>query len=213
MMKRVLPLLLLATVFHAQADETLLQHLCETTAFNQELTITQHQPIIIAHNRNGQMLTGKPVDLNLSAYAELLADTTDISRDCLAYLEQNDVVKIVDNDVSPKYQNGKTIARVFFTFDRSTLSQTSVRILEKIASQLKHSNTMIQLEGHTDAKGSAEYNLALGLRRSESVEAFLKSRGMSSEKMKATTKGESAPVADNGTATGRELNRRVEIKV
>ena len=212
-MKRVLPLLLLATVFHAQADETLLQHLCETTAFNQELTITQHQPIIIAHNRNGQMLTGKPVDLNLSAYAELLADTTDISRDCLAYLEQNDVVKIVDNDVSPKYQNGKTIARVFFTFDRSTLSQTSVRILEKIASQLKHSNTMIQLEGHTDAKGSAEYNLALGLRRSESVEAFLKSRGMSSEKMKATTKGESAPVADNGTATGRELNRRVEIKV
>ncbi|MEZ8096382.1 OmpA family protein [Photobacterium swingsii] len=212
MMKRLLPLLLV-TATSAYADETLLQHLCETTAFNQELTITQHQPIIIAHNRNGQMLTGKPVDLNLSAYAELLADTTDISRDCLAYLEQNDVVKIVDNDVSPKYQNGKTIARVFFTFDRSTLSQTSVRILEKIASQLKHSNTMIQLEGHTDAKGSAEYNLALGLRRSESVEAFLKSRGMSSEKMKATTKGESAPVADNGTATGRELNRRVEIKV
>ncbi|MGF1787943.1 OmpA family protein [Photobacterium swingsii] len=212
MMKRLLPLLLVIAT-SAYADETLLQHLCETTAFNQELTITQHQPIIIAHNRNGQMLTGKPVDLNLSAYAELLADTTDISRDCLAYLEQNDVVKIVDNDVSPKYQNGKTIARVFFTFDRSTLSQTSVRILEKIASQLKHSNTMIQLEGHTDAKGSAEYNLALGLRRSESVEAFLKSRGMSSEKMKATTKGESAPVADNGTATGRELNRRVEIKV
>ncbi|MGR5079407.1 OmpA family protein [Photobacterium swingsii] len=212
MMKRLLPLLLV-TATSAYADETLLQHLCETTAFNQELTITQHQPIIIAHNRNGQMLTGKPVDLNLSAYAELLADTTDISRDCLAYLEQNDVVKIVDNDVSPKYKNGKTIARVFFTFDRSTLSQTSVRILEKIASQLKHSNTMIQLEGHTDAKGSAEYNLALGLRRSESVEAFLKSRGMSSEKMKATTKGESAPVADNGTATGRELNRRVEIKV
>ena len=120
MMKRLLPLLLV-TATSAYADETLLQHLCETTAFNQELTITQHQPIIIAHNRNGQMLTGKPVDLNLSAYAELLADTTDISRDCLAYLEQNDVVKIVDNDVSPKYKNGKTIARVFFTFDRSTL--------------------------------------------------------------------------------------------
>jgi len=212
MMKRLLPLLLV-TATNVYADETLLQHLCETTAFNQELTITQHQPVIIAHNRNGQMLAGKPVDLNLSAYTELLADTTDISRDCLAYLEQNDVVRIVDNDTSPQFQSGQTIARVFFTFDRSTLSKTSVRILEKIAGQLKHSNAMIQLEGHTDAKGSAEYNLALGLRRSESVEAFLKSRGMQSNQLKASSKGESAPVADNSTETGRELNRRVEIKV
>ncbi|MDO6543072.1 OmpA family protein [Photobacterium sanguinicancri] len=212
MMKRLLPLLLV-TATNVYADETLLQHLCETTAFNQELTITQHQPVIIAHNRNGQMLAGKPVDLNLSAYTELLADTTDISRDCLAYLEQNDVVRIVDNDTSPQFQSGQTIARVFFTFDRSTLSKTSVRILEKIAGQLKHSNAMIQLEGHTDAKGSAEYNLALGLRRSESVEAFLKSRGMHKNQLKASSKGESAPVADNSTETGRELNRRVEIKV
>ncbi|MGF1691800.1 OmpA family protein [Photobacterium kagoshimensis] len=212
MMKRLLPLLLVATS-SVHADETLLQHLCETTAFNQELTITQHQPVVIAHHRNGQMLTGKPVDLDLSAYAELLADMTDINRDCLAYLEQNGVVKIVDNNASPKFQSGQTVARVFFTFDHSTLSKTSVRILESIAAQLKNSKAMVELEGHTDAKGSAEYNLALGLRRSQSVEAFLKSRGMHNNQLKATTKGESAPVADNSTETGRELNRRVEIKV
>ncbi|OAN13668.1 hypothetical protein A3K86_13920 [Photobacterium jeanii] len=211
-MKRLLPLLFIATT-SVHADETLLQHLCETTAFNQELTVTQHQPVVIAHHRNGQMLTGHPVDLDLSAYAELLADNTDINRDCLAYLEQNGVVKIVDNDASPKMQSGQTIARVFFSFDRSTLSQTSVRILEKIASQLKNTKTLLEVEGHTDAKGSAEYNLALGLRRSKSVEAFLKSRGMPSHQMKATSKGETAPVADNSSDHGRELNRRVEIKV
>jgi outer membrane protein OmpA-like peptidoglycan-associated protein len=71
----------------------------------------------------------------------------------------------------------------------------------------------ILVEGHTDSRGKATDNEMLSLKRAEAVRAHLVSRGIPSEKIRATGLGSGRPVADNGTPEGRANNRRVEIVV
>lgn len=71
----------------------------------------------------------------------------------------------------------------------------------------------IIVEGHTDSKGKAADNDTLSLKRAESVRTYLVSRGIPSDKIKATGLGSSRGIADNATADGRANNRRVEIVV
>jgi outer membrane protein OmpA-like peptidoglycan-associated protein len=71
----------------------------------------------------------------------------------------------------------------------------------------------ILVEGHTDSKGKASDNDTLSLKRAESVRTYLVSRGIPSDKIRATGLGSSRSVADNSTPDGRANNRRVEIVV
>lgn len=71
----------------------------------------------------------------------------------------------------------------------------------------------ILVEGHTDSKGKAADNDTLSLKRAESVRTYMVSRGVPSDKIRASGLGSSRPVADNGTPDGRANNRRVEIVV
>jgi outer membrane protein OmpA-like peptidoglycan-associated protein len=71
----------------------------------------------------------------------------------------------------------------------------------------------ILVEGHTDSKGKASDNDTLSLKRAESVRTYLVSRGIPSEKIRASGLGSSRSIADNGTPDGRANNRRVEIVV
>ncbi|RMF59783.1 MAG: OmpA family protein, partial [Bacteroidetes bacterium] len=68
--------------------------------------------------------------------------------------------------------------------------------------------------GHTDSTGPDDYNLRLSQARAEAVRAYLIERfGIAPERLVARGYGESQPIADNVTATGRTLNRRVEFRV
>jgi outer membrane protein OmpA-like peptidoglycan-associated protein len=67
------------------------------------------------------------------------------------------------------------------------------------------------VEGHTDSVGTEEYNLALSDRRAKAVFDYLSSRGVDPARVSSVGKGESAPIADNTTAEGRQLNRRVML--
>ena len=71
----------------------------------------------------------------------------------------------------------------------------------------------IRIEGHTDSQGAEAANQALSRRRAEAVMRFLAEAGVDGGRMTAAGKGESSPVADNGSAAGRARNRRVEIIV
>ena len=71
----------------------------------------------------------------------------------------------------------------------------------------------ITVEGHTDSKGKPADNDTLSLKRAESVRTYLVTRGISSDKIKATGLGSSRGIADNATPDGRANNRRVEIVV
>ena len=71
----------------------------------------------------------------------------------------------------------------------------------------------LEVEGHTDAVGAADYNQDLSERRAQAVRAFLTQQGISTESIVARGFGKDQPVATNGTAAGRQQNRRVELVV
>lgn len=103
---------------------------------------------------------------------------------------------------------------VNFDFDKSTLTVNAKTILDGVAEALaKRPDIKVEIGGHTDGKGSDEYNLKLSDRRSKSVKDYLVKKGVSASRMTARGYGESMPVAPNETDDGRELNRRVELKV
>jgi len=68
-----------------------------------------------------------------------------------------------------------------------------------------------QVVGHTDSTGSAAYNQTLSVNRAQSVVNYLASRGIPMQRMSAEGRGDTQPIADNNTETGRAANRRVEM--
>ncbi len=106
------------------------------------------------------------------------------------------------------------LRNVFFDFDQSTLKSESFIELDKLADYLKENGTIrIELGGHTDNQGSAEYNEKLSLERAKSVHNYLISKGINKERINYKGYGESQPIATNETEEGRALNRRTEFKI
>ncbi|MCC2657026.1 MAG: hypothetical protein K0Q76_2134 [Panacagrimonas sp.] len=103
---------------------------------------------------------------------------------------------------------------VSFDFDKATLTVNAKTILDGVAEALnKRADIKVELGGHTDGKGSDSYNAKLSDRRSKSVKDYLVGKGIAPDRMSTKGYGESMPVSTNETDEGRELNRRVELKV
>ena len=77
----------------------------------------------------------------------------------------------------------------------------------------QYPNTLIRVEGHTDSKGSDEYNMNLSKRRADTVKTLLVQRGVADSRIEVAGFGKTMPVATNDTEAGRQKNRRVEIKI
>jgi outer membrane protein OmpA-like peptidoglycan-associated protein len=77
----------------------------------------------------------------------------------------------------------------------------------------QYPNTLIRVEGHTDGKGSDEYNMNLSKRRADTVKTLLMQRGVAESRIEVIGFGKTMPVATNETEAGRQKNRRVEIKI
>jgi len=77
----------------------------------------------------------------------------------------------------------------------------------------QYPDTLIRVEGHTDSKGSDEYNMNLSKRRADTVKTLLVQRGITANRIDVVGYGKTMPVATNNTETGRQMNRRVEIKI
>jgi len=102
---------------------------------------------------------------------------------------------------------------VTFDVDRADLKPEFRLMLGRQAELLKtrFSGTQILVCGHTDAVGGADHNLALSLNRARSVADDLLGQGVAKDQVKIQGFGSTYPVADNGTESGRALNRRTEI--
>ena len=72
-------------------------------------------------------------------------------------------------------------------------------------------NRNIRIEGHTDSSGSDSFNLNLSQKRADAVKALLVDYGVAAARIEAIGMGESLPVADNNTESGKAKNRRVDI--
>lgn len=103
---------------------------------------------------------------------------------------------------------------VHFAFDRYNLRPEAVQILDDAVTKLQASpNVRITIEGNCDSIGTAEYNIALGERRATTVRDYLVNRGIGASRLRTVSFGEDRPIADNGTAQGRALNRRAHLVV
>lgn len=101
---------------------------------------------------------------------------------------------------------------VTFATDSSDLSPAFFDVLTSVSKVMKEfDKTVVEVAGHTDSTGSTAYNQSLSERRANSVSRYLQSQGINSQRMITVGMGETRPIADNGTASGRQANRRVEI--
>jgi len=105
-------------------------------------------------------------------------------------------------------------ADAFFDFNKSTLKPEGKAKLDDLVSKMGGiALEVIIAVGHTDSVGGDAYNQKLSVARSESVKAYLVSKGVEKNRVYTEGKGKKQPVADNKTAEGRAKNRRVEIEV
>ena len=108
------------------------------------------------------------------------------------------------------------IRDVHFQFDSAKLTAADKTKLDSIATRLKQEapGAQLRVSGHTDSVGKDAYNQKLSQKRAHSVTDYLVNAGVPrSNFVSVVGAGESQPVADNKTADGRALNRRVEIKI
>lgn len=131
---------------------------------------------------------------------------------------------VVDaNDLCPDTPRGDRVdsrgcscevtRQVQFALNSAELTEEGRRILDEVVENLKRlqfvSGTVI---GHTDSTGSEAYNQQLSERRARTVAEYLQAKGIGVGRLEVMGAGESEPIADNATAEGRALNRRVVLK-
>jgi outer membrane protein OmpA-like peptidoglycan-associated protein len=105
-------------------------------------------------------------------------------------------------------------ATILFDVNHAEIKQEGVEDLMKFAHILnKYSNTVVIVDGYTDASGSEERNLELSRQRAQAVADFLVKQDVKASRFSVTGYGEDKPVADNATAEGRAANRRVEVSI
>lgn len=105
-----------------------------------------------------------------------------------------------------------TLGDVLFATGTADLNGGGNGHLAKLAGFLnKYPQRTARIEGYTDSVGGEDYNQGLSQRRADGVKSYLIAQGVEGTRLNATGKGESSPVGDNSSATGRQQNRRVEV--
>lgn len=128
-------------------------------------------------------------------------------------LEYQEVVQ--DLELQPLQKGSRVVLNnIFFDFDKATLRRESQPELNRLVKMLRENPRLrLRIGGHTDNKGSDEYNQKLSENRAQAVVAYLVSKGIAADRLEAKGYGESVPVATNETSEGRQRNRRTEFEI
>lgn len=118
---------------------------------------------------------------------------------------KNALVLVTDCEV-------KITQQIHFALGKDTIKPESYPILDAVTDVLvKNSSFKIEVQGHTDDKGSDAYNLDLSKRRAQSVRKYLVARGVSPDRLESQGYGEARPLVPNISEANRALNRRVQF--
>jgi len=124
-----------------------------------------------------------------------------------------EVAGAVDNSGCPIQASALVDDIVYFETDEFIVIASYNQLLSKVAETMRDNpGIRVTVDGHTDSRESAEYNLRLSERRADYVIKFFTERGIDENRLIKGFYGKSRPVADNSTEEGMRLNRRVEIK-
>ena len=118
-------------------------------------------------------------------------------------------------EFDPKGSDGGKISglsTVYFDYDKAALSGDARKKLAQNAEWIKNNPTAsLQIEGHTDERGSVEYNLSLGERRAKSVRDYLTSLGVDAKRLTIISYGEEKPIATGDSESAWGKNRRANF--
>lgn len=146
-------------------------------------------------------------------------DTYKVTVQVPNYYEYSDLASNVGDTLmiylAPIQKSTKfVIKNIYFEFDKTTITPESNQELDRQAKFLQDNPEIsILITGHTDSKGSDEYNMRLSDGRANAVRQALIDRGIAPERLKAEGRGETEPIATNDTEEGRAENRRIEIEI
>jgi len=117
----------------------------------------------------------------------------------------------------PRIKDNKIVlwGKIFFDTDKATIKPISFPVLDDVVDVLVKNPgiALVEVQGHTDARGSDAYNLKLSNRRSASAMQYLISRGINPSRLTSRGYGESQPIAPNTTVEGMSQNRRTEFVI
>lgn len=103
---------------------------------------------------------------------------------------------------------------VYFDFDRSELTEKAKELLAQVAELLiKESRFTVTIEGHTDARGTEDYNFTLGAKRAMKVKEFLSAYGIEGNRMESVSYGKEAPKVEGASEEAYSQNRRANFRV
>jgi len=176
---------------------------------NQVVTSTQSDP------KTGEflacILTGANVMLNIShPFYPFYSENFQLKKD---YKELKPYIKDIELH-KPNIGSTFILRNIFFDFDKSELKPESFAELNNLVDYLNENKTLkIEIGGHTDNQGNADYNQKLSLMRALSVYNYLTGKGIDEHRISYAGYGMDRPIADNNTEEGRRANRRTEFMV
>ena len=183
--------------------------------------------ISLVNNKTGTKVTDVKSNSVTGAYLVILPPGSDygISVSKTGYLFHSENFTVTDTseyseiikDVDLKKASVGTrivLRNIFFDFDKSSIRPESNAELEKLLKVMQDNPTMkIEISGHTDNKGAADYNQKLSESRAQAVVMWLTRKGISKDRMTFAGYGLTRPIASNDTDQGRQLNRRTEFEI
>ena len=150
-----------------------------------------------------------PADSTLNLDA-LVADTLDA--DSLARLEAERLE--AERARLEELINRIMLEDVYFDYDRSELTENAKRLLAQVAEILvNETRFIVTVEGHTDARGTEDYNISLGARRSTVVREFLIAYGVDANRLVSVSYGKERPKVQGSDETAYSKNRRAHFRV
>jgi outer membrane protein OmpA-like peptidoglycan-associated protein len=103
---------------------------------------------------------------------------------------------------------------ILFPFDSAALRPEARDNLRELADSLRdNSRTEVLIVGHTDSKGTGDYNQSLSQRRARAAADYLNAQGVAGSRLRTDGRGENEPIASNDDESGRQRNRRVEVAI
>ena len=178
----------------------------ETNEAQQEMTPQETTPAVVNRPDNGVVI-GERED------SGVIIGGVDLPVDQEPRYIPNEQAGLIDDfatkEVSATYGNV-----VYFAFDDYALDDEAMKVVQHFANYLiANPEKDVVLEGHTDERGTPEYNLALGENRAKSVADTLKLLGIEADRITANTFGETYPINLGHNEAAWQQNRRVEISI
>ncbi len=116
--------------------------------------------------------------------------------------------KMIDESIP-----NKTIIRFPYNSTKKLSNSQVEAYLDKVAERVKKSGERVRLVGHTDSDGPNDSNMVLGQQRADIIKQYLIGKGVASNKILSSSKGETQPIASNSTSVGKAENRRTELEI